>query len=53
MDAKVYTKDDNENYLIKTILENEAGLIAVDRHCSTVTNDSTMNMTDLSYRSGM
>ena len=32
MDAIVYTRDDNEYNLIKTTLENEAGLIDVDRH---------------------
>ena len=32
MDAIVYTRDDNEYNLIKTTLENESGLIDVDRH---------------------
>ena len=32
MEAIVYTRDDNEYNLIKTTLENEAGLIDVDRH---------------------
>ena len=32
MDAIVYTRDDDEYNLIKTKLENEAGLIDVDRH---------------------
>ena len=32
MDAIVYTRNDDEYDLIKTTLENEAGLIDVDRH---------------------
>ena len=32
MEAIVYTRDDKEYNLIKTILENEAELIDIDRH---------------------
>ncbi len=32
MEAIVYTRDDNEYNLIKATLENEVGLIDVDRH---------------------